>query len=511
MRPPTDEFFVPDRGRDIGFQAGAPLSASLKPILHRSGFDASRTMEKSPDNLPESTPNEQSEQEGRSKPDLVARMDEARAEFAKLRGQYAEFRRGYTTRLFEHCAFVYSMDAAFRQDDDELSRFASLEYFKCNRQKPNQDNLPHHLFYFLDDAQTDKEREKWLKPAIVLEHFRAQDVPVSEVVQRLKDGGGYARIYKRISGERSVVDEAFDDLDVLRRDPKMPDDDDVQGLRPAKAAGVEPPALDEVQTTASHIDSKYDIAQPAGSRQGHDERATYVVSPMMATGHENTFNAQFDAGGYQIGPAPIRRTRKNTLFVTATPLQIARTFSGKRVAIFADIGPPVAGKLREIVVAGVTPLYDNDGPWPLLVDPMDLPRNAPSVADRTAGEEAPNEVPPTPPALPVPVVKMGIEPRRNIAVSETKEGLQQSVASRIANAAVPTARKQSASAAVTLPTGPVPSTRAPANARLKLRPPVTAFGVNKSKPLTKIMIKRRPAAATKSPVSTPPGSGTKKS
>ena len=137
---------------------------------------------KESNNLQEPAPNKPSEQERRRKPDLVARMYEARDEFAKLSGQYAEFRRGYTTRLYQHLAFVYSMDAAFRQDAVELSRFTRQEYFKCNRQKFNQDNLPHHLFYFLDDAQTDKEREKWLKPAIVLEHFRAQGVPVSEVV-----------------------------------------------------------------------------------------------------------------------------------------------------------------------------------------------------------------------------------------------------------------------------------------------------------------------------------------
>jgi len=190
------------------------------------------------------------------------------------------------------------------------------------------------------------------------------------------------------------VDERSDDLDVLRRDPKMPDDYDVQRLSATEAAGgsVEPPAADEVQTTNSHVDSKCEIAQSAGSRQRNDQRATHVVRPMMATGHENAFSAQVDAEGYQIGAPPIRRTRKNTLYVTATPLEIARTFSGKRVAIFADIGPPVAWQLREIVVAKITPIYDNDGPWPLLVDPRNLARNdAPSVADGTAAEEASRE------------------------------------------------------------------------------------------------------------------------
>jgi hypothetical protein len=182
------------------------------------------------------------------------------------------------------------------------------------------------------------------KPAIVLEHFRDQGVPISEVAQRLKEGGGFARIYRRISGRTSVMDEASDDLDVLRCDQKIPDNHDVRPLSPTETTGrsVERLEHNEPRTTMSDIDAERETVEPDGPRQGHNKRPANVVSPMTSTSHGHTFSAQVDADGLRETTLPARRTPKNTIFVTADQLQIKRTFSRKRVAIL----PPLVHRLR---------------------------------------------------------------------------------------------------------------------------------------------------------------------
>jgi hypothetical protein len=140
-------------------------------------------MNNSPQPVPTGVPRDDERLDKRG---LVERMYEARANFAKDCAEYTQFSRGYTQRLYAHYQFVFGMDEAFRRNQDERSHMTSQEYFNCNRQKPDENSLLRHLLYFLVDARTDVEREKWLRPAIVLEHFRNQGVPVDRVAQRLR-------------------------------------------------------------------------------------------------------------------------------------------------------------------------------------------------------------------------------------------------------------------------------------------------------------------------------------
>jgi hypothetical protein len=291
-------------------------------ILNGSGVDIRRDKMSDSKDAPQPVPsgppldNKRPEKRG-----LVERMYEARDSFAKERAEYAQFSRGYSLRLYAHFQIVYGMDRDFRGDRDELLRMTNQDYFNCNRQKPNENNLLRHLLYFFVDARTEEEREKWLRPASVLEHFRDQEVPVSEVAQRLKEGGGFSRIYKNFSGGRATVRDSYDDLDLLRQEPEPPDDERCE-TDPADAASgaayvtYGKPVDAALLELVSSADGEGKVPEHGSAMTGGDH-----ITSGAASARAINFNNDSISGGAET-PKRISRTRidlDNTVPVTIPP------------------------------------------------------------------------------------------------------------------------------------------------------------------------------------------------
>ncbi|MGO9741546.1 MAG: hypothetical protein ACLPN5_08555 [Roseiarcus sp.] len=223
------------------------------------------------------------------KPDLIARLYEEPAKFVQLQVEFAQFRSGYSGRLNDGLQVVYGLDDAFRQDADEFRRLTNLDFFECNRQKPDETNLLRHIAYFLADARTEQDREKWLKPAAVLESFRSQGVPVQEVARRLKEGGGYARLYKSLPGKASEANEASDDLSVLQQDPNALDDIDVEPLNAVDTVGGPPNTLSDKRGETALMppvpvaDQDDEVVEPGASTARSDHTMDNPASPKVAT------------------------------------------------------------------------------------------------------------------------------------------------------------------------------------------------------------------------------------
>jgi hypothetical protein len=310
-------------------------------------------------------------------PDLVARMIEKRAEFAQFRAQFADFRSGYKGRLYEYFQFAYEMNNAFVSDLDEMRRMTSDEFFNCNRQRPDEANFLRHLLYFLAEARTEKEREKWLKPATVLETFRSEGVHFSDVARRLKEGRGYKRIYNSISGKRFLADESSDDLDILDRDPLEAEDHAGLSERPAQSDTVDPAKTNDDGPNAFSLTPASDgnttppeDAEAAPSNPPGGSRSSAIAK--AADEPVEAISEAAQAGGS--GARPIRRNRSNTLFVNMQQFQIEMALAPKRGVIFYEKMPPIQGTLKEVVAHNVLPWDDHNAPWPTLIDPRELAR-----------------------------------------------------------------------------------------------------------------------------------------
>jgi hypothetical protein len=316
---------------------------------------------------------------------LVERMYEARENFAKDRAEYDQFSRGYKLRLYGHFQFVYGKAEDFRGDRNELSRMANQAYFDCNRQKPDQDNLLRHLLYFLVDARTEKEREKWLRPASVLEHFRSQEVSASEVARRLKEGGGFTRIYNNLSGGRAAASDSYDDLELLRQDPE-PRDDQTSEPDPADAAAGEPyitngkPVDATTPEPAPNADQEGEVFEDGISKAAGDHIAGGAASARV-------INLGGDVVSGEAGmPKRVSRTRvdlTHTVPVIIPPhdpnsrfprFTVGTVTKAKRGVMFFEVKPSEVDDWQIVTAVNVVAIDDDTLPWPELVDPRDRGR-----------------------------------------------------------------------------------------------------------------------------------------
>jgi len=336
------------------------------------------------------------------KTDLVVRMHEKRAEFAELRAQFTQFRRGYNNRLNEFYQFTYEMNEEFLRSPEELLRFTKEEYFNCNQQKPNETNLSRHLLYFLADARADSDRDKFIRPAAVLEYFCHQGIPAHEVAQRLKDGGGFSRIYKKLPGKRAVGGDSSDDLDVLRQEPEPPDD--TPALPGTVDTSSEAPCPSNSKGDDAALPAPVPIAGPEGETPGSDASTAASGDITGSAASAAGINLKSNAiSGEPETSNRISRTRvdlKNTVsviippFDKSTPLfkhfTVDTVINAKRGVIFFENKPPEADGWREVTAVDVTTWDDDALPWPKLIDPSD-PRlhrqNAAVVRDEEIAHE----------------------------------------------------------------------------------------------------------------------------
>jgi hypothetical protein len=412
-------------------------------------------MNNSPQPVPTGVPRDDERLDKRG---LVERMYEARANFAKDCAEYTQFSRGYTQRLYAHYQFVFGMDEAFRRNQDERSHMTSQEYFNCNRQKPDENSLLRHLLYFLVDARTDVEREKWLRPAIVLEHFRNQGVPVDRVAQRLREAGGYARIYKSITAKTSTEKAVGDDLALLLSDPDLSEDHTAFHLSlPEAVDGSDEPTASNANKASPTI-----MGQDAHQSDKTSESGVEITQDQRPLGRGASRKAATetgDANGGQFETAgPPKRcplhsaAKKDHVAVRVEPWEVSPALAGQRVIFFADvIQPNKAGGHVDVVARRVIPLNSADGPWPDLVAPGSRNRN--ESPDEAGPNDEGNEVlrlPELPRSAPVtvtpraePALALAKRTSRTPTTAATRSEVHRNPAKALTDRAqAPAARKQ---------------------------------------------------------------------
>ncbi len=277
---------------------------------------------------------------GGSKSAFVAVCDE-REKFNALREQHSRMLEEHAraldrslAALYALLAFVYWAWGELLENDAEFDRLREHEFFQCSRQKPDKENLCRQLLYFIADAQTEKERNRWSKPAKVLAHFRTEKVYHEDVARLLKERNGFVKICRSISAGGAECDGVNGDLDLLARvavDPAAVASPGTAARSIALRVGAPDASqvpLEEEETAPENGNPDIEIAE---------HRDPDIVAASLGDSAEERF-AHVRTNRLPVWPASVSEARKKHLFVKALDGKIARTLRCKYAAVFVKIG-----------------------------------------------------------------------------------------------------------------------------------------------------------------------------
>jgi hypothetical protein len=278
---------------------------------------------------------------GPEKPkNVLAAVHEERDKFKTLRERHAlileeharELDRS-TAGLHARLAFVYWAWGELLEHEVDLNRLFNDEFFQCSRQKPDKENLCRQLLYFVADARTEKERNRWSKPAKVLAHFRTDNVRHEDVVGLLKERGGVVKIFRSFSSDKAEHDGVEVDLDLL--EPAPIDRAATVPTTVARSIALSPVLQHASEAAAECKELVPDDSNPDAEKSEHrDLDFTAAGAPNNAEG----LIVQSRHGRAPAPPASIAEALKEHLLVKALDGTMELTLRRKYAAIFVKIG-----------------------------------------------------------------------------------------------------------------------------------------------------------------------------
>jgi hypothetical protein len=133
--------------------------------------------------------------------------------FAIMSYQALDSSGGMNERRYAFLAKSYHLAIIFSNHPSDYERLKNEDFWSASRQKPDDDSIVRWVLYFTMRATSDPVRNGAIKAATVLERFRAEGVPATDVVRRLKEGGGVHGIYGQICAKAKAKKFAGDAIE----------------------------------------------------------------------------------------------------------------------------------------------------------------------------------------------------------------------------------------------------------------------------------------------------------
>jgi hypothetical protein len=115
--------------------------------------------------------------------------------FAIMACQALDSSGGMNKRRYRFLAKSYQLAIMFSDHPSDYQRLKDEEFWKVSQLKPNGDCIIRWVLYFTMRATSEQVRNRAIKAATVLESFRAEGVPATDVVRRLTEGHGAHRCF----------------------------------------------------------------------------------------------------------------------------------------------------------------------------------------------------------------------------------------------------------------------------------------------------------------------------
>jgi hypothetical protein len=255
-------------------------------------------------------------------------------------------------QLYSYVQGIFLLGSFYKERPEDYRRFASDDYWRDVRQKPNGRNVMRSLLAF---TMRTKERgrealqNRVYKYARVLEYFHQNEVISDEIPQRLKDGGGIDAIYATLCRDARLPEELGDGSEeTLAELPLARAGEGTTGTRAVAIQG---------SLAAGEIDGEGCVSYDEGQHK----------SVLLATASKDptdTLSGDVKAAGTsqrgQLHGAP----RKVILQVEMFEFELEEVLHAKRATICANVEPPNNRGWRPVLAQLVFTSNRTDGPWP---------------------------------------------------------------------------------------------------------------------------------------------------
>ena len=252
----------------------------------------------------------------------------------------------------------------YKECPDDYRRFASLEYWRNVRQKPNKRNVMRSvLAYTMRTKEPGREalKNRVYKYARVLEYFHRDDVISDEVPQRLKDGGGIDAIYARLCRDarpaegRGVVglEETIAELPLARTENGTVDDE----------TSLSPTGEAQSRLADSELDGALSFSYDDGRQLAVEGRRRSVPLTAASDPTNSLSDDVQPAGGSKQG-ALDRINLKTILAVEMFEFMLQEVLHAKRATIRVIIEPRDQRGWVPVRALSVPTSNSAEGPWP---------------------------------------------------------------------------------------------------------------------------------------------------
>jgi hypothetical protein len=155
--------------------------------------------------------------------DPISMAGEAVDIFNQLQTEYVESHGRLRNLLYDGLTLSYSVAVSLLKDEDALRDFAKDNFFSLSRQKPKRKTIMRHVLYYTTRARNDRERNRLVKYAKVLDDYMHWGVSPADFRGQLEKIGGVDQMYREIcaNAHREAADDATqqnDDVDADKPD-----------------------------------------------------------------------------------------------------------------------------------------------------------------------------------------------------------------------------------------------------------------------------------------------------
>jgi len=130
--------------------------------------------------------------------DPISMAKNAGTLFKRARAESAKSRLSCQEWLYEGLSEAFRATLTLYADQALLTTFLKDPYFIACRVRPRTDHVARAVLYLAADARDDRERNRPIKHAAVLEQLRREGAAPDDFVDRVKQSGGIAKFYREV-------------------------------------------------------------------------------------------------------------------------------------------------------------------------------------------------------------------------------------------------------------------------------------------------------------------------